>query len=69
MRPSQLAIVLLFGGLVAVVAQQVYKAAPVPQAMEDAASTAAPADTGRCTVPAFAKAMGHEKQWKLHNNC
>jgi hypothetical protein len=69
MRPIQLAIVLLFGGLVAVVAQQVYKAAPVPQAMEDAASTAAPADTGRCTVPAFAKAMGHEKQWKLHNNC
>lgn len=69
MRPSQLAIVLLFGGFVAVVAQQVYKAAPVPQAIEDAASPAAPADTGRCTVPAFAKAMGHEKQWKLHNNC
>ena len=23
----------------------------------------------RCKVPAFAKAMGHEEKWKLHNNC
>lgn len=23
----------------------------------------------RCQVPAFAKAMGHEEKWKLHNNC
>jgi len=69
MHPSQLAIMLVFGGLVAVVAQQVYQADPAPQAMQDTATSASPTDTGRCTVPAFAKAMGHEKQWKLHNNC
>ena len=22
-----------------------------------------------CTVPAFAKAMGHEEMWKKHNGC
>jgi Domain of unknown function (DUF4395) len=27
------------------------------------------ADAERCKVPAFAKAMGHEDKWKLHNNC
>ncbi|MCF8160866.1 MAG: DUF4395 domain-containing protein [Polaromonas sp.] len=28
-----------------------------------------PAEIKRCQVPDFAKAMGHEEQWKLHNNC
>jgi hypothetical protein len=23
----------------------------------------------RCTVPDFAKKLGHEEKWKLHNNC
>ena len=35
-------------------------------------STSAPLDpkeTERCKVPDFAKAMGHEEKWKLHNNC
>jgi hypothetical protein len=27
------------------------------------------AEAERCTVPAFAKAIGHEAMWKLHNNC
>jgi hypothetical protein len=27
------------------------------------------AEAERCTVPDFAKAMGHEEKWKLHNNC
>ena len=27
------------------------------------------AEAERCTVPEFAKAMGHEEKWKLHNNC
>jgi hypothetical protein len=32
----------------------------------------APADSAeaeRCKVPDFAKALGHEEKWKLHNNC
>jgi hypothetical protein len=28
-----------------------------------------PAEVERCKVPEFAKAMGHEEKWKLHNNC
>ena len=28
-----------------------------------------PAEAERCKVPEFAKALGHEEQWKLHNNC
>lgn len=28
-----------------------------------------PAEIERCKVPEFAKAMGHEEKWKLHNNC
>jgi Domain of unknown function (DUF4395) len=28
-----------------------------------------PAEAERCKVPDFAKAIGHEEQWKRHNNC
>lgn len=28
-----------------------------------------PAEAERCKVPEFAKAIGHEEMWKLHNNC
>jgi hypothetical protein len=41
-----------------------------PQLHSPAASSpAAVGDTERCKVPEFAKAMGHEDKWKLHNNC
>ena len=33
------------------------------------AGSASAADAERCKVPDFAKAMGHEDKWKLHNNC
>lgn len=43
---------------------------------EQSGSVAAPgatpvsaAEAERCQVPAFAKALGHEAQWKKHNNC
>ena len=39
--------------------------APAPSA--STAMDAAEAE--RCKVPDFAKAMGHEEKWKLHNNC
>lgn len=28
-----------------------------------------PAEVERCKVPEFAKAMGHEELWKVHNHC
>jgi hypothetical protein len=67
-------IVLAFAGLVGGVATWVAghnphvavfeaSAVPAPQAPVD------PAEAERCKVPDFAKAMGHEEKWKLHNNC
>ena len=38
-------------------------AAAMPEESADAA------EAERCKVPEFAKAMGHEDKWKLHNNC
>ncbi len=39
-----------------------------PPAIDGGAVTD-PKEVERCTVPDFAKAMGHEEKWKLHNNC
>jgi hypothetical protein len=44
----------------------------VQSAAPTGASSDASADSAeqeRCKVPDFAKAMGHEEKWKLHNNC
>ncbi len=46
--------------------------ASTPEASEAVSSGDAKADAAeqaRCKVPEFAKAMGHEQMWKLHNNC
>jgi hypothetical protein len=80
MSAAQVAVVLAFAGLTATVAQAVYRTGgPGVQstpsshpAASSPAPTAPPVDAAeakRCTVPAFAKAMGHEDKWKLHNNC
>ena len=43
---------------------------PVAPAVNAAPATPVdPAEAQRCKVPDFAKAMGHEEKWKLHNNC
>jgi hypothetical protein len=71
---AQGAIVLAFVALVGGVAAQVAGPAPrgaIPQA--GAAPTqpvaADPVEAERCKVPEFAKAIGHEAMWKLHNHC
>jgi hypothetical protein len=43
-----------------------------PHAVVDVATPQAPQDPAeaeRCKVPEFAKKIGHEQQWKLHNGC
>jgi hypothetical protein len=72
----QVAIVALFAGVVVGIDQWVYRTGPqnnVYQARQPGASAPAapvdPAEAERCEVPDFAKAMGHEEKWKLHNNC
>jgi hypothetical protein len=67
--------VLVFAVAVGASAQWVYSTTPQrvsgfasPNAAPSAAG-ADPAEAERCKVPNFAKAMGHEEKWKLHNNC
>jgi len=71
----QFVIVIAFGIAVAGIAQWVYRSAHKQVAAFDhAASTQAaapidPAEAERCKVPDFARTMGHEEMWKLHNHC
>ena len=71
----QLAVVALFVVLVGGTAQSVYRAdsrqrPQVPQAgISTPVAPIDPAEAERCKVPDFAKAIGHEEKWKLHNNC
>lgn len=60
--------------LVVVLAVSHEKSRAVPAAQPDTTepglpSAADPSEIARCKVPDFAKAMGHEAKWKLHNNC
>jgi len=69
--------VALFAGLVVVTWQWVdrtgvQRVTPVTSPNAAVAPTTTPLDPAEvagCQVPDFAKAMGHEAQWKLHNNC
>lgn len=69
-------VVVLFAVVVAGVAQQVYlqpqqlHVGTAPAAVSPPATDAAgAAEAERCQVPDFAKAIGHEEMWKLHNKC
>ena len=72
---AQGAVVLVFLGLVGVwslhvVGNDPYAKAVVSRGGETAAPVPIdPVEIERCKVPDFAKAMGHEEKWKLHNNC
>jgi hypothetical protein len=66
--------VVLLVFLVAVfnVASWVYAHPTSPQLVHNVNASAAPQDPAeveRCQVPEFAKKIGHEQQWKLHNGC
>lgn len=69
------AVVLAFIGLVGAWASHVATSDPYAQVVTPTVSIPAvqapvdAAEAGRCKVPDFAKAMGHEEKWKLHNNC
>lgn len=73
--PAQIIIVLLFAVLVSLVAQRVYRADPQSNTPTPQTGTATPAmpidpaEVERCKVPDFAKALGHDAKWKLHNHC
>ncbi len=72
---GQAAIVVVFAVAVGAIAQWVYHTAPAPGVRLEAPAAGPtsmpidPAEAERCKVPEFAKALGHEEKWKLHNNC
>jgi len=69
------AVVLVFAGLVGAWGVWVAGNDPYARAVEPGTALSAvqvpvdAAEAERCKVPDFAKAMGHEEKWKLHNNC
>jgi hypothetical protein len=75
MSLAQMSIVVLFAVAVGAIAQWVYSQGPPNRHLAPQAGTAVPAapidpaEAERCKVPDFAKAIGHEEKWKLHNNC
>lgn len=72
---TQIIILLTFAVAVVAIAQWVDSTAPkrgsdiTPTADLQKATAVDPTEVERCKVPDFAKAMGHEEKWKLHNNC
>ncbi len=75
MSMAQAMVLLAFSASVFAIAQWVYGTAPprvndlLPGAATSSKDPIDPAEEERCKVPDFAKAMGHEEKWKLHNNC
>jgi hypothetical protein len=68
------AVLVVFAGLVGATAFWVAgHALPGASLQADATTTPQapidPAEAQRCKVPDFAKAIGHEEKWKLHNHC
>jgi hypothetical protein len=71
---AQGAIVFAFAGLVGSLGAWVAPSQPQATVRRASAATgpSVPVDSAeveRCKVPDFARAMGHEEKWKLHNNC
>lgn len=66
-------VVLLVFAVVVVMAGRWVVAHPVAHRFKEPVAIDVPADDAaeqeRCRVPEFAKRMGHEQQWKLHNGC
>jgi Domain of unknown function (DUF4395) len=73
-RWTQGVVLVGFLGLVGATASWVARheavaASPGATSVVGAPAAVDPAEAERCKVPDFAKAMGHEEKWKLHNNC
>lgn len=67
---TEVAILVVFVALLVGVGQWVRRTQPPKAASVPASAPAVDAaEAERCKVPDFAKALGHEEMWKLHNNC
>jgi hypothetical protein len=59
----------VFGAMYVVVGEPRAAGMDTPSTTSATSPQAQSADDDRCTVPAFAIAIGHEDKWKLHNHC
>jgi hypothetical protein len=69
---TQIIVLLLFAILIAAIGLSIYRsdtATITPAVNTPPATETNAAEAERCRVPEFAKALGHEEKWKLHNNC
>ena len=69
---AQFLVFLVFLMAVFNVASWVYSHPTSPRTETGVITSSQPQDASevaRCTVPEFAKKIGHEQQWKLHNGC
>lgn len=80
LKLPQVAMLLLFVGVITLAKGWVDKTGAIQGGFDDMATLeemglkptpgeTSAAEAERCQVPAFAKAIGHEAQWKLHNGC
>jgi hypothetical protein len=79
MALPQVAVLLVFVGVFVAAKGWVDKTGPMggfddmatleEMGIKPAARATSAAQAERCQVPAFAKAIGHEAMWKLHNGC
>jgi len=68
----QVLIAVAYLALLFVLSPVLYSSTPQPRIAEPSATQpmqANPSEEERCRVPEFAKKMGHEEKWKLHNGC
>jgi hypothetical protein len=70
LKIGQLLVVPAFVGVMVLVAPNLAgREHTVAVSTESSPASLDPAEEERCKVPEFAKAIGHEEKWRLHNNC
>ena len=67
----QAMIAAVYVGLLLVLSPILFATTPQARSLEPSvpSGSVSPAEEERCRVPEFAKKIGHEEKWKLHNNC
>jgi hypothetical protein len=61
----------VYVGLLLVLSPMLFATTPQTRNMQPSvpSGSVSPAEEERCRVPEFAKKIGHEEKWKLHNGC
>lgn len=68
---SQVLIAVAYVALLLILSPMLHASIPQVQGLDPSTSPLelSPSEQERCRVPEFAKQLGHEEKWKLHNGC